>query len=168
MTPERTSSLNTTSLKNASILVVDDEEGMLHFITKVLEPHCKRVMQAASAKEAGALMDTHHFDLLMVDNLMPEQTGLDWLSEQRKLGLFADAIMMTAYADVETAVLALRTGVADFLIKPFRASQVVNAIASVLDKNTCAATMICCAMHWRQKRSRITHACLGHPFRFRA
>ena len=91
-------------------------------------------MQAASAKEAGALMDIHHFDLLMVDNLMPEQTGLDWLSEQRKLGLFADAIMMTAYADVETAVLALRTGVADFLIKPFRASQVVNAIASVLDK----------------------------------
>ena len=134
MRAERTSSLNTTSLKNASILVVDDEEGMRHFITKVLEPHCKRVMQAASAKEAGALMDIHHFDLLMVDNLMPEQTGLDWLSEQRKLGLFADAIMMTAYADVETAVLALRTGVADFLIKPFRASQVVNAIASVLDK----------------------------------
>ncbi len=134
MTRERTSSLNTTSLKNASILVVDDEEGMRHFITKVLEPHCKRVMQAASAKEAGALMDIHHFDLLMVDNLMPEQTGLDWLSEQRKLGLFADAIMMTAYADVETAVLALRTGVADFLIKPFRASQIVNAIASVLDK----------------------------------
>ncbi len=134
MTAERTSSLNTISLKNASILVVDDEEGMRHFITKVLEPHCKRVMQAASAKEAGALMDIHHFDLLMVDNLMPEQTGLDWLSEQRKLGLFADAIMMTAYADVETAVLALRTGVADFLIKPFRASQIVNAIASVLDK----------------------------------
>ena len=134
MTAERTSSLNTISLKNASILVVDDEEGMRHFITKVLEPHCKRVMQAASAKEAGALMDIHHFDLLMVDNLMPEQTGLDWLSEQRKLGLFADAIMMTAYADVATAVLALRTGVADFLIKPFRASQVVNAIASVLDK----------------------------------
>ncbi len=134
MTAERTSSLNTTSLKNASILVVDDEEVMRHFITKVLEPHCKRVMQAASAKEAGALMDIHHFDLLMVDNLMPEQTGLDWLSEQRKLGLFADAIMMTAYADVETAVLALRTGVADFLIKPFRASQIVNAIASVLDK----------------------------------
>ena len=134
MTAERTSSLNTISLKNASILVVDDEEGMRHFISKVLEPHCKRVMQAASAKEAGALMDIHHFDLLMVDNLMPEQTGLDWLSEQRKLGLFADAIMMTAYADVETAVLALRTGVADFLIKPFRASQVVNAIASVLDK----------------------------------
>ena len=114
--------------------MIDDEEDMRHFITKVLEPHCKRVMQAASAKEAGALMDNHHFDLLMIDNLMPEQTGLDWLAEQRKLGLFSDAIMMTAYADVETAVLALRTGVADFLVKPFRASQVVNAIASVLDK----------------------------------
>jgi DNA-binding NtrC family response regulator len=134
ITPERTSSLNTTSLKNASILVIDDEEGMRHFISKVLEPHCKRVMQAASTKEAGKLMDIHHFDLLMVDNLMSEQTGLEWLSEQRKLGLFSDAIMMTAYADVETAVLALRMGVADFLIKPFRASQVVNAISSVLDK----------------------------------
>ena len=94
--------------------MIDDEEGMRHFITKVLEPHCKRVMQAASAKEAGALMDNHYFDLLMIDNLMPEQTGLDWLAEQRKLGLFSDAIMMTAYADVETAVMALRTGVADF------------------------------------------------------
>ncbi len=108
--------------------------GMRHFISKVLEPLSKRVMQASSAKEATTLLDAHHFDLVIIDNLMPEKNGLEWITEQRKLGLFADVILMTAYADIETAIEALRLGVADFLLKPFRANQVVNAIAGALDK----------------------------------
>ena len=42
---------------------------------------------------------------------MPGKTGLDWVKEQRKIGLYADIIMMTAYADLETAIAALRVGV---------------------------------------------------------
>lgn len=65
---------------------------------------------------------------------MPGKTGLDWLSEQRRVGLFADTIMITAYADLDTAIRALRTGVADFVLKPFRANQILNAIARALDR----------------------------------
>ncbi|MBT8153169.1 sigma-54 dependent transcriptional regulator [Epibacterium ulvae] len=122
------------SLSGASILVIDDEPGMRNFMTKILEPRCKRVEQAASADEATAILDQSHFDLVVLDNIMPGKTGLEWVQEQRKVGLFADTILVTAYADLETAIQALRTGVADFVLKPFRANQILNSVARALDR----------------------------------
>lgn len=122
------------SLAGASILVIDDEIGMRNFLTKILSPRCKRVEQAASATEASAILDKYHFDLVILDNIMPGKTGLDWLREQGKVGLFSDAILITAYADLETAIEALRVGVSDFVLKPFRANQILNAVARALDR----------------------------------
>nr|WP_037255225.1 sigma-54 dependent transcriptional regulator [Roseobacter sp. SK209-2-6] len=122
------------NLAGASILVIDDEPGMRNFLTKILAPRCKRVEQAASAAEASAILDQSHFDLIILDNIMPGKTGLEWVKEQRRVGLFADTILVTAYADLETAILALRTGVADFVLKPFRANQILNSVARALDR----------------------------------
>ncbi len=122
------------SLARASILVVDDEPGMRNFLVKILGPRCKRVEQADSAAAAAKLLDTNYFDLVILDNIMPGKTGLDWLREQRKVGFFGDAILITAYADLETAITALRAGVADFVLKPFRANQITNAVARALDR----------------------------------
>lgn len=122
------------SLAGASILVIDDEPGMRNFLTKILETRCKRVAQAASPAEATAQLDQAHFDLIILDNIMPGKTGLDWVTEQRRLGLFADTILITAYADLETAITALRAGVSDFVLKPFRANQILNAVSRTLDR----------------------------------
>lgn len=122
------------NLAVASILVIDDEPGMRNFLTKILKPRCKRVEQARSAAAASDILDQAHFDLIILDNIMPEKTGLDWLAEQRRVGLFADTILITAYADLDTAIQALRTGVADFVLKPFRANQILNAAARALDR----------------------------------
>ncbi|SLN40374.1 Transcriptional regulatory protein ZraR [Roseovarius litorisediminis] len=122
------------NLELGSILVIDDEPGMRNFLTKILEPRCKRVEQARSTSEASSILDQSHFDLVILDNIMPNQTGLDWLEEQRPVGFFADTILITAYADLDTAIKALRTGVADFVLKPFRANQILNAVARALDR----------------------------------
>jgi DNA-binding NtrC family response regulator len=122
------------NLAGASILVIDDEPGMRNFMTKILTPRCKRVEQAASAAEASAILDQAHFDLVILDNIMPGKTGLEWVQEQRKVGLFADTVLVTAYADLETAIQALRVGVADFVLKPFRANQILNSVARALDR----------------------------------
>lgn len=122
------------SLAGASILVIDDEPGMRNFMTKILMPRCKRVEQAASAAEATAILDQSHFDLVILDNIMPGKTGLEWVQEQHRVGLFADTILVTAYADLETAIQALRIGVADFVLKPFRANQILNSVARALDR----------------------------------
>ncbi len=123
------------ALAGASILIIDDEPGIRHFLYKILLPRVKRVEQAASAAEATQHLDNTHFDLVILDNVMPGKTGLDWIKEQRQIGLYADTIMMTAYADLETAIAALRAGVGDFILKPFRANQLLGAVARTLDRS---------------------------------
>jgi DNA-binding NtrC family response regulator len=71
---------------------------------------------------------------VILDNIMPGKNGVDWLADQRAIGFFADAILMTAYADLETAIRALRAGAVDFVLKPFRSNQILNAVARCLDR----------------------------------
>jgi DNA-binding NtrC family response regulator len=67
---------------------------------------------------------------------MPGKTGVEWLAEQHRIGFFANAILMTAYADLETAIEALRAGAVDFILKPFRTNQLLNSVARCLDRST--------------------------------
>lgn len=122
------------NLARASVLLIDDEPGMRNFLVKTLGPRCRHVEQARSCQEAGWILDQQHFDVLILDNIMPDRTGLDWLEDQRRVGLFADTILITAYADLDTAIKALRAGVIDFVLKPFRANQILNAVARALDR----------------------------------
>jgi len=122
------------SLAGASVLVIDDEPGMCHFLTKTLEPRVKHVDAVGSPAQASKVLDESQFDLVILDNLMPGGTGLDWLIEQKRKGFFADAILITAYADLEIAITALRAGVSDFVLKPFRANQILSAVARTLDR----------------------------------
>ena len=84
------------TLAGASILVVDDEPGMRHFLSKVLEPRVKHLALAASTEEATRHLDETHFDLVILDNIMPRKRGVDWVREQRAVGFFADTILITA------------------------------------------------------------------------
>ena len=121
-------------LAQASILVVDDEPGMRNFLLRTLGPRCKRIEEAASAEEASRKLDVGYYDVVILDNIMPGRSGVDWLAEQRAIGFFSDAILMTAYADLDTAIQALRAGAVDFLLKPFRSNQILNAVARCLDR----------------------------------
>ncbi|MEM9844806.1 MAG: sigma-54 dependent transcriptional regulator [Pseudomonadota bacterium] len=122
------------ALSRASILVIDDEPGMRNFLFKVLSGVCAKVDVAQNTPDASDLLDKHSYDVIVLDNIMPNQTGLDWLAEQRRIGLFSDAILITAHADLDTAIQAIRAGASDFLLKPFRSNQVLNAIALSLER----------------------------------
>ncbi|WP_437353597.1 sigma-54-dependent transcriptional regulator [Neorhizobium petrolearium] len=122
-------------LAQASILIVDDEPGMRNFLMRTLGPRCKRIEEAADTEEAARKLDRHHFDVVILDNIMPRKNGVEWLAEQRAIGFFADAILITAYADLDTAIQALRAGVVDFVLKPFRSNQILNAVARCLDRS---------------------------------
>jgi DNA-binding NtrC family response regulator len=121
-------------LAQASILVVDDEPGMRNFLARTLGPRCKQLEEAADTEEASRRLDQQHFDVVILDNIMPGKSGVDWLTEQRAIGFLPDAILMTAYADLETAIQALRAGAVDFVLKPFRSNQILNAVARCLDR----------------------------------
>nr|WP_246549103.1 sigma-54 dependent transcriptional regulator [Ancylobacter oerskovii] len=121
-------------MRQASILVVDDEPGIRNFLMRTLGPRSRLVEEAGNADEASRKMDRQHYDVVIVDNVMPGKTGIQWLAEQRALGFYSDAILITAYADLETAIEALRVGASDFVLKPFRSNQILNAVARCLDR----------------------------------
>lgn len=121
-------------LGSAAILVVDDEPGMRNFLKRALENRCALLEVAGSAEEAEALRLRYHFDLLLVDIRLPGLSGLEWLHQLRARGVRTHVIYMTAYADLDMAVEALRNGADDFIMKPFRTEQIFVAIQQTLQK----------------------------------
>lgn len=124
----------TPLLAGASILVVDDEPGMRNFLVKTLSPRCLKVAEAQDTAAAARLMDGTHFDLIILDNIMEGGSGLAWLGKLRETGFFGEVILITAFADLETAIEALRAGAADFVLKPFRTNQILNSMLRCLDR----------------------------------
>jgi len=118
-----------------SILIVDDEQGMLNFLVKTLAPRCQLVMSAASAEAGAQWLRTDHVDLIILDISLPGKNGVTWLKELREQGFSGEVILITAFADLDTAIEALRAGASDFILKPFRVPQILNAIKQCYERS---------------------------------
>ncbi|WP_374674305.1 sigma-54-dependent transcriptional regulator [Ideonella sp.] len=118
----------------ASVLVVDDEPGMRSFLAKTLASRVGLVHTAASADEADGLVRRHRYDLVILDVAMPGRSGIAWLRQQRAEGNACEVVLITAFADLDTAIEALRAGAADFILKPFRVTQILNAVHHGLER----------------------------------
>ena len=121
-----------------SILVVDDEPGMRNFLVKALAPRCHAVMEAGSAEEGALRLQAHHVDLVILDISLPGKSGVAWLKELREQGFSGDVILITAFADLDTAIEALRAGASDFILKPFRMPQILNAVKHCWERSRLA------------------------------
>ncbi len=116
----------------ASVLIVDDEPGMRHFLSKAL---CKRfgmVEVAEDAETAEALRQRYRFDVIIADIRLPGCSGVEWVQKVRAQGADTAVIFITANADLNTAIAALRVGAFDFLLKPFRTEQLLAAVERCL------------------------------------
>ena len=118
----------------ATVLVVDDEPGMRNFLVKTLASRVGQVFSAESAEPADELVRRHRFDLVVLDIALPGKSGITWLKELRERGFDAEVVLITAFADLDTAIEALRAGASDFILKPFRVTQILNAVKHGLDR----------------------------------
>ncbi|MBA4213093.1 MAG: sigma-54-dependent Fis family transcriptional regulator [Polaromonas sp.] len=118
-----------------SILIVDDEQGMLNFLVKTLAPRCHFVMSANSAEDGAQWLRGHHVDLVILDISLPGKSGVVWLKELREQGFSGEVILITAFADLDTAIEALRAGASDFILKPFRVPQILNAVKHCYERS---------------------------------
>ena len=117
-----------------SILVVDDEPGIRAFLQRALSKRYGLVEVAEDAETAQELCKRCHFDLLIVDIRLPGRSGLECIQELRASGAVMDVIFITAFADVEATIAALRAGAADFVLKPFRLEQIVTAVERCFER----------------------------------
>ncbi|BDB27557.1 sigma-54-dependent Fis family transcriptional regulator [Cupriavidus sp. TA19] len=128
MSERQSNAAEADNWQRRTILVVDDEPGMRSFLSRALEAKVGSVLTADSAEAGAALLEQRHVDLILLDVALPGASGMEWLQALRAAGNPADVILMTAFADMDTAIAALRSGAADFIVKPFRVDQVLNAI----------------------------------------
>lgn len=108
------------SRKNVHILVVDDEEIVRESLSGWLRKDGYTVDTAADGPTAlEMLKETESWSVILLDLKMTPMDGLQVLEEGRKIRPDAAAVIMTAYATVDTAVRAMKLGAYDYLMKPF-------------------------------------------------
>ena len=116
------------------ILVVDDERSMCDFLTILLTDQGYSVQSTQNPKSALALIESgEEIDLVITDLKMPEMDGLDLLLAIKKYNPDIMVIMITAYSTTENAVLAMKRGAFDYLIKPFKVDEIKIVVQKAFD-----------------------------------
>ena len=111
-----------------SILLADDEEKILKTLGRALRDDGHEVTTAANGREATRWLNDRAFDLLVIDFLMPDRTGLDVIRELAASTPDAERpaiVMMTAHGSIESAVEAMKLGASDYLQKPFEVDELL-------------------------------------------
>lgn len=110
------------------ILLVDDDLQSLSSTRKILELAGHTVATAMNGREALAMLTPLDVDCIVTDVRMPEMTGIELLQAISVRGIKIPILLMTAFGTVEDAVEAMKKGAVDFLLKPFRKSDLLNRI----------------------------------------
>jgi two-component system response regulator AtoC len=118
--------------KKIRILVVDDETAMRECLRDWLLEDGYEVGLAASGPEAIAMAKDYSWHVVLLDLKMPDMDGLQALAELRQVAPNAEVVMMTAYATVDTAVQAMKSGAFDYLVKPFDPDEVELLIKKIV------------------------------------
>ena len=124
------------AVEQAKILVVDDEEIVRVSLRNWLREDGHEVACAASAKAALEMLEDQPWEIMLVDIKMPRISGLELLEKVKDLHADIHVVMMTAYASVESAVKAMRTGAYDYLVKPFEPEELRMLITRIMETRT--------------------------------
>jgi DNA-binding NtrC family response regulator len=119
-----------------SILLVDDEEKILKALGRALRGAGHEVIETTSPRDAQRLLAERAFDVMLVDNVMPQLNGLDLIREyvaSTPEGERPQILMMTAHATVESAIEAMKLGALDYLQKPFEIDELLVVVTRAID-----------------------------------
>lgn len=116
------------------ILIVDDEQGLLKVLSIAIKKEGFSPLEATSGQDALNLIKTESIDVIISDIKMPDYTGLDLLKEVKSRAPNTGFILLTAYASLDSAIIALRAGADDYLTKPFDLEELFIRLRMVLKK----------------------------------
>lgn len=114
------------------ILVVDDDRRLRDLLTKFLKESGYRVLSAANVPEARAHLAIHHVDLMVLDIMMPGESGLDFAKSLRNAGELIPLLFLTAKDTLDDRITGLNTGGDDYLPKPFEPEELLARLKAIL------------------------------------
>ncbi|GAB3833894.1 sigma-54-dependent transcriptional regulator [Hymenobacter jeollabukensis] len=125
------------NLRSASVLVLDDDPDILTAVRLLLKTQVREVTVERRPEALPSLLAARSFDVILLDMnyhsaVNTGNEGFFWLKRIKELGSAAAVIMITAYADIELAVRALKEGAADFVVKPWHNDKLLTTIQDAL------------------------------------
>jgi DNA-binding NtrC family response regulator len=128
------------TLRQARILVVDDDPDVLVAVKMLLKTEVKEVVTEKNPEYLLSLLSRDKFDVIMLDMnyksaLHTGNEGFYWLRKILDHDKNATVVMITAYGDIETAVRSLKEGATDFVLKPWRNEKLLATLADAVQKN---------------------------------
>ena len=132
------------NLRQASILVVDDDRDVLTAVRLLLKPEVKAIVTEPNPENLRRILMENRFDMLLLDmnffsSINTGNEGLYWLKQVRTWDAKVQIIMITAYADIDLAIRCLKEGATDFLVKPWHNEQLLQTLTEALEKHANAA-----------------------------
>jgi two-component system response regulator AtoC len=107
------------------LLVIDDEENMLHMLKSILTKEGYEITTATNGKEGLKKNDTDSFSAILCDLRMPEMDGLSFLKAMKGKNTDSTIIMMSAYGSTDSAIEAMKLGAYDYISKPFKPDEII-------------------------------------------
>jgi len=117
--------------KRLSVLVIDDEEGIVEFLKQWLEAQGHRVTGETNPRLALRKIAINAYDVVLLDLIMPDANGLSMISEIRRLRPEAAVIVISAIVDARLAVVAMKEGGMDCLPKPINLPDLERTLKSI-------------------------------------
>lgn len=116
---------------DGKILMIDDEPDLLKLSSSILRREGFTVETRSDGREALALLQSESFDIILLDLRMPELSGLDFLRHFNVRERPEEVLILTAHADVQSAVETVKLGAYGYLAKPFNAEEILNHISKI-------------------------------------
>ena len=134
-------------LKNATILVIDDDQDVLTAVRLLLKTEVKEVVIEKNPETLPSLLPKKEFDLILLDmnfnsSIHTGNEGIYWLKKIKELAPLTAVIMITAYGDIDLAVRSLKDGAGDFVIKPWHNEKLLQTIKELLQRKPGAAASL--------------------------
>jgi len=117
----------------AHILVVDDDDGIRSLVKKYLNENNYLVSTASSAEDATKKIKIIHFDLIILDIMMPGKSGLEFIKDNQKK-METPIILLTAKGETNDRIEGLEIGADDYLPKPFEPKELILRINNIIKK----------------------------------
>ncbi len=120
--------------KSAGILVVDDEESVRRLLITQLTDEGYRCHEASNARQVLDELHGNNIGLVMLDIKLPGKSGIELLPEIKSAYPDISVIMLTATADMKTAIQCLKRGAYDYITKPFELAEITLSVARAFEK----------------------------------
>ncbi len=116
-----------------NILIIEDDAAFCQMLQKFLTKHGYTVVVSFTAPEAKSKLKETDFDLVLTDLRLPDYDGIQLLVDIKQMNAETPVIVMTGYAEVGSAVTAMKKGAFDYIAKPFTPDEIVKLIAKALE-----------------------------------